>query len=69
MKDYSSVINKIPLLGYIFLGKDGDIKTKVDINGTIDNPVFNTNTINDMFKRGGKQLKKSSRAVKKLIDF
>ena len=47
LKDYSKVINSIPLVGYIILGKDGNFETSVDINGTLEKQDFQTHTLKD----------------------
>ena len=47
LKDYSGIINKIPLVGYILMGDDGAITTSVDINGTLNKQEITTNTIED----------------------
>jgi hypothetical protein len=45
MKDHSKFLNHIPVVGYIVTGDDGNFITQVDINGTIDEPNFETHTI------------------------
>jgi len=47
LKSLSSVVNIIPLVNYIFLGKDGNIYTKVTIKGTLDKPEMKTHLITD----------------------
>jgi hypothetical protein len=47
LKDYASVINKIPLIGYILIGDDGAITTTVNIDGTFKKQNITTNTIED----------------------
>jgi len=47
LKDYTSVVRKIPLLGYILMGKDGGLHTSVDLNGTLKEQDIQTNTIKD----------------------
>ncbi len=42
LKDYSKLINKIPILGYIILGDDKNFVTNVDITGTFDQQDFET---------------------------
>ncbi len=45
LKDYSRVINKIPVLGYIIVGKDGNFETQVDIDGTFEKQTFQTHLL------------------------
>lgn len=47
-KSLSGIINKIPLVNYIILGKNGTISTNFKINGTIDNPKIQTQTAQDI---------------------
>ena len=47
LKDYSSVIKHIPILGYIIVGDSGNFETKVNINGTFKEQKFTTNTVAD----------------------
>ncbi|TLD85128.1 DUF3971 domain-containing protein [Helicobacter sp. MIT 11-5569] len=47
-KALSGIINKIPLVNYIVLGKNGIISTNFKINGTIDNPQISTQTAQDI---------------------
>jgi hypothetical protein len=53
MKDYGKVISNIPLIGYILLGENGNLYTQVDIKGKIDDPQFETNTIEGILKGVG----------------
>ena len=48
LKDASSIIDKIPLVNYILLGKDKSISTIIKISGTIDKPVIKTQVITDV---------------------
>lgn len=38
VKNLSNIINKIPIVGYLILGKEGKISTNLIINGTLQNP-------------------------------
>lgn len=38
VKNLSNIINKIPIVGYLILGKEGKISTNLIINGTVQNP-------------------------------
>lgn len=47
LKSLSSVVQKIPVVGYIFLGDDGKIFTQIDVKGTLDKPEITTNVLKD----------------------
>lgn len=47
-KSLSGIINKIPLVNYILLGKDGTISTAFKISGTLENPQIQTQTAQDI---------------------
>ncbi len=47
LKDVSKLIKNIPLVGYIILGKDGKISTRVDIEGNLKNPKVKTHILKD----------------------
>ena len=50
LKDASSIIDKIPLVNYILLGKDKSISTIIKISGTIDEPIIKTQVVTDVLK-------------------
>ncbi len=43
LKDFSKIINKVPLAGYALLGKDGAINTSLLISGSLTEPKVTTN--------------------------
>ena len=47
LKDFTKAIRHIPLLGYIIMGDDGEFHTSVDISGTTDDPILETNSIKE----------------------
>ncbi len=47
LKSYAQFISNIPLLGYILIGKDGNIVTKININGNFNEQTFETHLVND----------------------
>jgi hypothetical protein len=47
LKTYSNVIKKIPLVGYIMLGKNGTISLNLDAIGSINNPKIKTHLVKD----------------------
>jgi hypothetical protein len=42
MKNYSYLVNKIPLAGYAILGEDGALSTSLKIDGSLANPSIKT---------------------------
>ncbi|WP_297809461.1 AsmA-like C-terminal domain-containing protein [uncultured Helicobacter sp.] len=47
-KSLSGIINKIPLVNYILLGKDGTIATAFKVDGTLENPQVHTQAAEDI---------------------
>ena len=47
LKNLSSIVNAIPIVNYIFLGKDGKMYTNVSVKGTLTKPNITTNVIKD----------------------
>lgn len=47
MKDYSKIVNFIPGISYIFLGDDKRVSTSVDIKGSIEKPIIESNIAKD----------------------
>lgn len=50
MKSLSSIINKIPIVGFILLGEDGKITTELTIKGTMENPKTELSLLEDTAK-------------------
>lgn len=48
MKSLSTIIDAIPIVNYILLGKDGSINVGVEVNGTINDPKVHTTTLEDV---------------------
>ncbi|TLD88633.1 AsmA-like C-terminal domain-containing protein [Helicobacter sp. MIT 05-5294] len=46
-KSLSGIINKIPLVNYIVLGKNGTISTAFKVGGTLENPQVQTQAVQD----------------------
>jgi len=46
-KNLSSIVNTIPIVNYIVLGKNGKMYTEVNIKGTLKKPSIKTNVIQD----------------------
>jgi hypothetical protein len=47
LKNFSSLVNSIPVVNYIFLGKNGKMYTSVKVSGTLEKPKMQTNIIQD----------------------
>ncbi|MDR2790606.1 MAG: AsmA-like C-terminal domain-containing protein [Campylobacteraceae bacterium] len=47
IKSLSSIIDKIPLVNYIILDDDGNIKLQLSVRGTLDNPKIETNIVGE----------------------
>lgn len=43
LKDYTKIIDYVPVFNYLFLGDDKNISTQVKIFGSLDNPEIQTN--------------------------
>ncbi|MFW3328029.1 AsmA-like C-terminal domain-containing protein, partial [Aliarcobacter butzleri] len=46
-KDYANIVGAIPVLNYIILGDENRVETKININGSLDNPTIATNLTTD----------------------
>lgn len=47
LKDASSIIDKIPLVNQIILGKDRSLSTVIAIRGTTEKPEYSTQVLQD----------------------
>jgi hypothetical protein len=47
LKDYSSIIDYVPVFNYLFLGDEKNISTQLKVLGNIDNPEIQTNFTQD----------------------
>jgi len=48
-KDYANIVGAIPVLNYIILGDENRVETKININGSLDNPTIATSLTTDTF--------------------
>jgi len=46
-KNLSSIVNDIPLVNYIFLGDNEKMYTQIDVKGTMEDPIIETNIVKD----------------------
>ena len=47
LKSLTNIVSKIPIAGYILLGKDGSIAISLDVNGTLEDPKVTTHATKD----------------------
>ncbi|MDO7252612.1 AsmA-like C-terminal domain-containing protein [Helicobacter cappadocius] len=50
IKNFSNILNKIPIFGYLILGKEGKISTNVIVNGTLKDPKTQVSLAEDAIK-------------------
>ncbi|PAF54074.1 hypothetical protein BKH42_02350 [Helicobacter sp. 13S00482-2] len=50
IKNFSNILNKIPIVGYLILGNEGKISTNVIVNGTLKDPKTQVSLAEDVIK-------------------
>ena len=68
MKSLSSILNKIPIFGYLLLGDDGKITTEVVVTGKMDNPKTELSLLEDTAKAPVNILKRIFSPFQLLVD-
>ena len=68
MKSLSSILNKIPVVGYLLLGEDGKITTEVLVTGKINNPKTELSLLEDAAKAPVDILKRIFSPFQILVD-
>lgn len=68
LKNLSGILNKIPIVGYLLLGKDGKVTTQVSVRGTIQDPKTQISLAQDLLKTPLKVLKRVFTPVDIVID-
>ncbi len=68
MKSLSSILNKIPIFGYLLLGEDGKITTEVNVTGKIDDPKTELSLLEDTAKAPVNILKRIFSPFQLLVD-
>ncbi|MGX2971697.1 YhdP family protein [Helicobacter sp. T3_23-1059] len=68
LKSLTSVLNKIPIVGYLILGKDGKITTQVSVDGTLENPKSQVSLAQDILTAPLNIIKRAFTPVDMLID-
>jgi len=60
LKIYSSILNKIPVINYLFTDKNGSFSTKIEIKGKLNKPVIINKPFNVSIKKGTSFFEKPS---------
>ncbi|MGX3011152.1 YhdP family protein [Helicobacter sp. 23-1044] len=68
IKSLSSILNKIPIIGFLLLGEDGKISTDLTIKGTLENPKTEISLLEDTAKAPINILKRVFSPFQILID-
>lgn len=68
MKSLSSILNKIPIIGYLLLGEDGKITTEVKVSGKMEDPQMELSLLEDTAKAPVEILKRVFSPFQLLVD-
>lgn len=68
MKSLSSILNKIPIIGYLLLGEDGKITTEVKVSGKMEDPKMELSLLEDTAKAPVEILKRVFSPFQLLVD-
>lgn len=68
VKNLSNIINKIPVVGYLILGKEGKISTNLIVNGTLQNPKIQVTLAQDTITAPFNILKRVFRPIDIIVD-
>ncbi|RAX54094.1 hypothetical protein CCY99_05285 [Helicobacter sp. 16-1353] len=68
MKSLSSILNKIPIIGYVLLGDDGKITTEVKVSGKIEDPKMELSLLEDTAKAPVNIIKRIFSPFQLLVD-
>ncbi|PAF50346.1 hypothetical protein BKH43_04430 [Helicobacter sp. 13S00401-1] len=68
IKNVSSLLSRIPVVGYIILGREGKISTNLILTGKYDNPKVNISLAEDVIKAPFNILKRVFTPIDFLID-
>ncbi len=68
IKSLSSILNKIPIIGFLLLGEDGKITTDLTIKGTLESPQTEISLLEDTAKAPINILKRVFSPFQVLID-
>ncbi|GAA8647630.1 AsmA-like C-terminal domain-containing protein [Helicobacter pylori] len=68
IKALSNVLSKIPIVGYLILGKGGKITTNVNVKGTLDNPKTKVTLATDIIQAPFKILRRIFTPIDIIVD-
>ena len=68
LKNLSGILNKIPIVGYLLLGKDGRVTTQVSVRGTLQDPKTQISLAQDLLKTPLKVIQRAFAPVDMVID-
>lgn len=68
LKNLSGILNKIPIVGYLLLGKDGKVTTQVSLRGTLQDPKTQISLAQDILKTPLNVIKRAFKPVDLVID-
>ncbi len=68
IKALSNVLSKIPIVGYLILGKEGKITTNVNVKGTLDNPKTKVTLAADIIQAPFKILRRIFTPIDIIVD-
>ncbi|NHA63782.1 DUF3971 domain-containing protein [Helicobacter pylori] len=68
IKALSNVLNKIPIVGYLILGKEGKVTTNVNVKGTLDNPKTKVTLASDIIQAPFKILRRIFTPIDIIVD-
>ncbi len=68
IKALSNVLNKIPIVGYLILGKEGKVTTNVNVKGTLDNPKTKVTLAADIIQAPFKILRRIFTPIDIIVD-
>lgn len=68
LKNLSNILNKIPVVGYLLLGKDGRVTTQVNVRGTMKDPQTQISLAKDLLSTPLKVLQRAFAPVDIVID-
>ncbi len=68
IKALSNVLSKIPIVGYLILGKEGKVTTNVNVKGTLDNPKTKVTLAADIIQAPFKILRRIFTPIDIIVD-
>ncbi|GAA9089892.1 AsmA-like C-terminal domain-containing protein [Helicobacter pylori] len=68
IKALSNVLSKIPIVGYLILGKEGKVTTNVNVKGTLDNPKTKVTLATDIIQAPFKILRRIFTPIDIIVD-